>query len=164
MTEQQRFEDYREDGRDQDFEDEAFGWDDEIEKDSEFILLKPGDHPFVVVDFERARYGGGEKMGPCPQAIIHMQFTSPEGEKLTLKHNLYLHKKCEGLISQFFVGIGLKKHGERLKMDWGAVIGRTGHAKIGIRKYNDNEYNDIKRILEPKAAEPQKTAYTEGTF
>ena len=40
-------------------------WDAEISKESDFVLLPAGEYDFKVAAFERARYNGGEKMGPC---------------------------------------------------------------------------------------------------
>lgn len=147
------------------FEDGAYGWDDEIQKDSDFVLLPPGTYDFEVADFERGRYDGGEKMGPCPKAIITLRVKGPNGEVAYVKHNLFLHSKCEGLLSQFFIGIGLKKHGEKLKMQWNKVVGRTGRCKLGIREYNGNEYNEVKKILDPgDAPKPEQVSFTAGSF
>ena len=39
-------------------------------------------------------------------------------------------------------------------MNWSAVTGARGRAKVGKRTYNGNTYNEIKRFLEP-----QETGY-----
>lgn len=112
-----------------------FGWDSEIENDSpEFILLPPGDYDFVVTGFERARHNGSDKLPPCPKAIVDLKISTPQGD-VTLKHNLFLHSKTEGLLCQFFTAIGQRKHGEKISMNWNAVPGSTGRAKIGQRSY-----------------------------
>lgn len=131
----------------------ALGWDSEIENESNFILLKPGEYEFQVIDLIRGYYNGGDKMGPCPKATVVLRINAPEGE-VQLKHNLYLHTKCEGLLSAFFLGIGLKKHGERLRMDWDNVIGKTGRCMVGIRTYNGKEYNEVKSILDRRPGDP----------
>jgi len=146
------------------FEGKEYGWDDEIEKDSEgFTLLEPGEYDFEVVNFERARHNGSAKLPACNKAIITLRVSAPDGRSVDLKHNLFLHSKCEGLLSAFFVGIGLKKHGEKLKMDWSKVVGRRGRCTVGVHEYNGKTYNDIKRILEPKEA-PAQTSFKAGTF
>lgn len=143
------------------------GWDDEIEKDSgEFILLPEGDYDFVVTAFERARHDGSEKLPPCNKAVISLEIESPEGTA-TIKHNLFLHTKTEGMISAFFVGIGQKKHGEKVKPNWGAVVGSKGRAKIGIHKWTNDSgeeksYNQVKKFYEPEDAPAAQ--FTPGAF
>lgn len=126
----------------------AFSWDDEIEKDDDFIVLPDGDYYFRVEGFERGRHPGSEKLPPCPKAIIKIKVFSDQGE-ISLNHNLFLHSRTESMISAFFVGIGLKKKGERLKMDWNKVVGAEGKLKLGTRTYNGNTYNDIKKFYRP---------------
>ena len=50
------------------------GWNDVIENDSpEFVILPDGDYNFEVVDFERGRHNGSEKLPPCNKAIVHIR-------------------------------------------------------------------------------------------
>ena len=42
-------------------------WDDEIERESDFVLLPEGDYDFTVTGFERARHEGSEKLPPWKQ-------------------------------------------------------------------------------------------------
>jgi len=134
--------------------DRELGWDDVIENDSEFILLPEGDYPFMVIDFERGRHGGSQKLPPCNKAILTINIASDQGD-VTIKHNLFLHSKCEGLLCNFFTAIGQREKGEKLKMDWNKVKGSTGECHIIIDEYkgkDGNLYksNKIKRFLEPK--------------
>lgn len=141
------------------------GWEDTIEKDApEFVLLPEGDYDFEVTGFERARYNGGEKLPACNQAKIKLQITTNDGIA-TINHNLFLHSKCEGMLSAFFCAIGQKKHGEKLKMNWNNVIGSKGRAKIGQKVYNDKTYNEVKRFYEPEASTQQSgTNFKPGSF
>ncbi len=131
------------------------GWDDEIEKDgSDFVLLPEGDYHFEIVDFERGRHGGSEKLPACNKAIIHVKIESAEGTT-TLKHNLFLHTKTEGMLCAFFASIGQRQKGEKLKMNWSLVVGSTGRLKLGIRNFtNDSgekrQFNEIKKFYEYK--------------
>lgn len=140
-------------------------WDSPIENDgSEFILLPDGDYDFVVERFERGRYEGGDKLPPCPKATLYLKFTVPEGD-VTVRKDLFLHSKCEGLLCAFFTCIGQRKHGQRVSMNWSAVTGARGRAKVGKRTYNGNTYNDIKRFLEPQEtgyAAPVQQAYPQS--
>ncbi|MDD3404089.1 MAG: DUF669 domain-containing protein [Hespellia sp.] len=132
--------------------DRELGWDEEIQKDSDFIMLPEGDYDFTVDSFERGRHPGSEKLPPCNKAILKLRIESNEGPAV-ITHNLFLHTKTEGMISAFFTAIGQKKKGEKVKMNWNAVIGATGRCKIGMHtwKGNDGEErksNEIKRFYE----------------
>lgn len=150
-----------------------FDWNDEIENESEYTLLPEGDYDFTVVSFERGRYAGSTNLPPCNKAILTIRVESPQG-KTTLKHNLFLHTKTEGLLSEFFIAIGQKKHGEKLRMNWNAVTGARGRCKVYVDKWTGNdgtehESNKIKRFLEPAKATgtpaaPTQRAFTPGSF
>lgn len=146
----------------------AFGWDDTIENDSpNFVTLPEGDYDFVVTEFERARHGGSEKLPPCNKAIVHIKIEGPDGVSI-IKHNLFLHSITEGLLCDFFVGIGQRKRGEKISMNWNAVVGATGKAQVGIRKWvNDNGqeiiFNEIKKFYDPEDGQPQK-GFEAGRF
>lgn len=127
------------------------GWDDEIEKDgSDYVLLPEGDYDFTVESFERGRHNGSEKLPPCNKAMLKLRIDATEGTAL-INHNLFLHTKTEGMLSTFFTAIGQKKKGEKLKMNWNAVIGAKGRCKVGIHTWKNNEGeerkgNDIKKF------------------
>lgn len=136
------------------FEDHELGWDDEIEKDTDYILLAEGDYSFTVESFERARHNGSEKLPACNKAIVYLKIkgrdmeSGREGE-VTIRHQLFLHSKTEGMLCAFFTGIGQRKKGERMKMNWNLVPGSTGKAKIGIREYNGRKFNEVKKFYDP---------------
>lgn len=132
------------------------GWDSTIENDSpEYILLPEGDYDFVVKSFERGRHNGSDKVGPCPKAILTLGIDTYQGEAIVRK-DLLLHSKLEGLLCEFFTCIGQRQHGQRVAMNWNAVPGARGRCKIGTRTYNGNQYNEVKKFLEPAApAAPQ---------
>lgn len=151
------------------------GWDDEIEKESDFVLLDEGDYDFTIVSFERSRHDGSPKLPPCPKAIIYIKIDTIQGST-TIKHNLFLHTKTEGMLSAFFKGIGQKKSGEKLKMDWSKVIGSKGRCRVVRETYTkDNgdisEYNSIKKFYDPagsaqssEAAQTKNKTFTPGKF
>lgn len=143
----------------------ALDWDSEIEKESpEYITLPEGEYEFEVISFERSRYAGGDKLPPCNQAKLKLQITVPEGIA-TINHNLFLHSRCEGILSAFFNCVGQKKHGEKVKMDWGKVLGAKGRAKVGTRIYDGKTFNEVKRFLDPEAAaQPTGTTFKPGSF
>ena len=149
-----------------------YNWDDEISQDSaEFALLPEGEYEFSVTGFERGRYPGGAKLPSCPKATVSLRFVGVEGVAV-IKHNFFLHSKCEGLLCAFFTCLGMRKRGEPLRMDWPGTVGRTGRAKITVRSYTGNDWreyqtNDVKQFLEPEnapAAPAAAQSWTPGAF
>lgn len=138
------------------FMDKALDWDDEIENESEFTLLPEGIYDFEVVKFERGSHNGSEKLPPCKKAVLTIKIYGKDGASTVIKHNLFLHSKCEGILSAFFLAIGEKKRGEKVRMNWNAVTGAKGRCKVYIDKYNGNEYNKIKSFLEPEKPSENK--------
>lgn len=140
------------------------GWDDEISREGgEFLLLPEGDYNFVVESYERARHPGSDKLPACNKAILHLRVTAPEGE-IHLEHNLFLHQRTEGFLSEFFTSIGLKKPGEPLRMNWNQVPGCTGRLKLGVHTWRtkdgeERKSNQVKKFY-PKAA----SNFTPGKF
>jgi hypothetical protein len=142
-------------------QERELGWDDTIEKDGgEFTLLPPGDYDFTVTKVERGRFNGSEKMPPCNQAKLELTVHSPEHGNVVVFHNLFLHTKTEGLLSNFFAGIGQKKKGEPLKMNWPAVFGRTGRLKLEINKFRgrDGEEKTNNQVKSFYPADEQQAA------
>lgn len=152
------------------------GWDDEIEKDgSDFVLLPEGDYNFTVAKFERARFQGSDKMPPCNQAKLELTVHSSEHGDVTIFHNLFLHTKTEGLLSNFFAGIGQKKKGEKLRMNWNAVIGAKGRCLIEHNKYmskgEERVNNQVKKFYpyeevfgKPQQQQGQQAGYQQQSY
>ena len=140
------------------------GWNDVIENDSpEFVILPDGDYDFEVIDFERGRHNGSANLPPCNKAVVHIEVEGPEGTA-TIKHQLFLHTKTEGLLCAFFNGIGQRQKGEKMKMNWNAVVGSKGRCKVGTRKWTNDEgkemvFNEVKKFYEPEAK-----GFTPGKF
>ena len=133
--------------------DHEIGWEDMIEKDSDFVLLPDGLYYFTVVGMERTRHTPNSqnpgKLPACNKAIVSIKIVANEGET-ELRHNLFLHSTTEGMLSAFFAAIGQKKKGEPLRMNWNTIIGATGVCKVGTRQYNNNNYNEVKSMLYPE--------------
>ncbi|PWV97466.1 hypothetical protein DFQ01_121110 [Paenibacillus cellulosilyticus] len=136
-------------------QEREFGWDDTIEKDGGggFTLLPAGDYNFTVSKFERGRFTGSDKMPPCNQAKLDLTIHSPEHGDVVVFHNLFLHTKTEGLLSNFFSAIGQKRKGEPLRMNWNAVVGARGRLKLEVRNYKhngeDRSSNQVKTFYAP---------------
>lgn len=131
------------------------GWDSEIEKEGEpFVIAEPGDYNFTVINFERARFEGSAKMPPCNQAKLTLRLEMADGSVCDVKHNLFLHSKTEWRLCEFFTAIGQRKHGQKVAMNWNAVIGARGRCKISKRSFKNKEgkemwTNDVDKFYEP---------------
>lgn len=153
--------------------DRELNWDDEILEESSFTLLPEGDYDFTVKSFKRSRHLGSAKLPACNKAEIEITVDDGEGNRGTIFHNLFLHTKCEGILSAFFISLGLKKHGEPLRMNWSAVIGAKGRCKVTVDKWTGNDgserqNNKIIKFYEPaqtnvNTTTPQ-TNFKAGTF
>jgi hypothetical protein len=136
------------------------GWDDTIEKDGgEFIVLPAGEYDFTVTKFERGRFAGSTKMPACNQAKLTLTIHSPQGD-VDVFHSLLLHTKTEGFLSNFFAGIGQKKKGEKLRMNWGTVVGSSGRCKLQIHEFTGNDgqkkqSNEVKTFISADEVKPQ---------
>lgn len=135
--------------------DVAMTWDDEIQNDGEgFRVLPEGEYDFTVTDFTRGRFEGSDNMKACPKAELTITLHDPDGD-VTVNENLFLNKKVEWKLCQFFIAIGHRKHGEPLRPNWNAVKGAKGRCKVGIKKWtgkkDGKEYkgNEITAFLEP---------------
>lgn len=130
--------------------DREYDWNDTIQKDAEFTLLPEGLYTFKVKSYERGRHTPNPqnpgKLPACNKATVHIQIVANEGET-ELKHNLFLHSSTEGMLSAFFGAIGQKRKGEPLRMDWNAIVGKSGVCKVGFREYNGNKYNEVKSMI-----------------
>lgn len=70
----------------------------------------------------------------------------------------------EWKLSELFCGVGLKKKGEELRMDWGSLPGKTARAKVGIRegsKDPSKKFNFIEKLYPKEDAKPK---FTPGGF
>jgi len=150
-------------------EEREFSWDDSIENDGpDFTLLPAGDYNFVVTEFERGRHNGSEKLPPCNKAVVTLKFEEPEGIT-TIKYNLFLHTKTEGMLCAFFTGIGQRKKGEKVTMNWNAIVGSRGRAKLAIREWTNDSgelkrFNDVKKIYEHDDTQAHQQNFTPGSF
>ncbi len=147
-------------------------WDGVIENDSpEFVILPEGDYSFEVAKIERARHSGSEKLPACGKATVHIKVEGEEGVAI-IKHNLFLHSVTEGMLCAFFAAIGQRRKGQKATMDWSRVVGSKGMAKVGIKKWTNDEgreivTNEIKKFYDPEAPTKEakgKVGYEPGKF
>ena len=134
----------------------SMGWDDEITAEpTQFIVLKPGEYDFTIENVEKKHFDGSEKTAPCPMACVHIVIKTEEGDA-HVSSNLLLNTKLAWKLAEFFESIGMKKPGEPLKPQWNLGVW-TGKCQIGIREYNGNTYNEVKKFI-PKESALKKLA------
>lgn len=161
-------------------EGRAFSWDDMINNESTFTLVEEGDYDFKVMKVERGRHGGSAKLPACPKVTLTLAILDDSGSELTsLTHNIYMHSSVEGLISAFLLSVGLKKHGEPVRLtEFEKAPGRVGKCHVYKDKWTNDrgeekENNKIKYFLDAvqtapqpsqvsnaPAAQPSQTPYT----
>lgn len=131
------------------------GWEDEIRNDGgPGQILPEGDYDFVVKKFERARHGGSEKIPACNKAVLTLAVSSA-GANGEVPVSLFLYSKFEWKLCQFFTAIGQRRHGEAIRMNWGAVPGAAGRCRVGVRRWTDRdgkerESNEVAEFYPPE--------------
>lgn len=148
-------------------EGRAFSWDDMINNESTFTLVEEGDYDFKVMKVERGRHGGSAKLPACPKVTLTLAILDDSGSELTsLTHNIYMHSSVEGLISAFLLSVGLKKHGEPVRLtEFEKAPGRVGKCHVYKDKWTNDrgeekENNKIKYFLDAApAAQPSQATY-----
>jgi hypothetical protein len=130
---------------------EEIGYEGTIEnEDGGFVLLPDGDYDFTVNKITRSRYEGSAKMPSCNTVSVELTVWGAGGDSATITERFFLVKKFEWKLSQFFLSIGLKKHGEQLVMRWN-IEGYKGKCKVYIDNYkkqdgSDGQSNKIKKF------------------
>ena len=145
-------------------EDREYGWDDEIVNEGQdFEPLPAGDYDFTINHVERGRSQGSEKLPPCNMATVYFDIHGKDHD-ITVKENYILHSRMEWKLSQLFRAVGLKKKDEPLRMNWNALPGLKGRAKIKLvpgYKDPDRLYDSIDKLY-PSDEAPK--CYEAGKF
>ena len=134
----------------------VFDWDDTIVNDGkQFVTLEEGIYEFEVTGLEKSMYepSATSKLPRCNMAIVNLTVHTDEGDAV-IQDKLQMCGKMEWKLAGFFRCIGLKEHGEALKMKWDQVLGRKGRAKITKTKgtKNDNTwFNNVGSYIDPIA-------------
>lgn len=145
-------------------EGRELGWEDSIKQDAQdYEPIPEGDYNVTIEKFDRSRSKGEGKLPPCNMAVVYFTVHVPERE-VTIRENYVLHTSLEWKLSELFRGVGLKKEGEELRMDWSVLPGKTARAKIGLKhgiKDPNKKFNYIEKLY-PK--DTSKPAFTPGGF
>lgn len=135
----------------------ALGWDSEIKNDGgDFKLLPEGVYPFTVRSVEKAYNNGAKNIPACPMAKVTLRVgTGADSSDVT--NNLYLDDSLEWKLCQFFLALGMRKHGEALNLrEFDNAQGKTGWVELEHYTYTDKgedkTINSVKRYLDPADA------------
>lgn len=129
---------------------EEIGYEGTIEnEDSGWVLLPEGDYEFTINKITRGRYEGSDKMPACNSVSVELAVWGAQ-DKVVITERFFLVRKLEWKLSQFFLSIGVKKHGEQLQMRWN-IEGMKGKCKVYIDKYrkqdgSEGQSNKIKKF------------------
>ena len=129
---------------------EEIGYEGTIEnEDGGFVLLPEGDYEFTVSKVTRGRYEGSDKMPACNSVTVELTVWGAQ-DKAVITERFFLVRKFEWKLSQFFLSIGVKKHGEPLNMRWN-IEGMKGKCKVYIDKYHrqdggEGQSNKVKKF------------------
>ena len=135
-------------------DDREFGWDDEIlDEGGSFEPLPEGNYDFTVSKVERSRSNDNTAKGGLPACNMAKVTFSVWGTDSSreITENFILHSKMEWKLSQLFLSVGMKKHGEPLRMNWTAIVGKTGKCKVAVKTFkkkdgSDGTGNEIKKF------------------
>ena len=147
-------------------------WDDEISNESSFVF-PAGNYKFTVEGFEREYFSGSAKIPPCNKAKLTLTVEDELGRTTSINDGLFLIEKMEWKLCAFFLAIGLRKHGEKGRMAWDKVLGRSGMCRLYVDEYEKNgkkyQNNKVDAYLDPEqfpipAEKPAATGWKAGTF
>lgn len=145
----------------EDYRGKEIGWDETVEKGTDFVLLPEGDYDFTVESFERSRFDGSDKVPPCNRAQLKLRIESAEGSSI-VNESLLLYDKMQWKLAEFFLSIGAEEVEGKVRMNWQMVPQATGRATINYRTDKNDptkKYNQVKKFL-PK----QKKEFKAGEF
>lgn len=103
-------------------------WDEVIDDGEgypERVVFEPGDYDFTVKSFER----GKAKDTGRNMAILDLEVTDGS-KKSVVRDWIVLTNKTYWKAANYFRSVGMKKHGEDIKMDWKGSIGKTGRCTL----------------------------------
>ncbi|MCD8308796.1 MAG: hypothetical protein LUD19_02990 [Clostridia bacterium] len=123
----------------------TFDWNDEIDPwdmEDRYEPLPEGDYNFTVKEYERAWHNGSAKVPACNKAIVTFTIHG-ESKDMTVKESFFLCSAFGWKLKALFESVGLLKHGEKLRMQWDKLEGKTGKCHLYVDTYTD--MNGVKR-------------------
>jgi hypothetical protein len=133
-------------------DDDVIDFDSTIENDGEgFTILPNGDEvEYEIKEIEKGRNADGTK----PMVKIKLVATSTKGlGRTSITDSITMSRKSEWKLCEFFTSMGMRKHGEKLQLNWD-LVGAKGRATVSVDEWvgRDGEKrksNKIKHYLIP---------------
>jgi len=139
--------------------DKVLGWEDPLPTDENerkaFTCLPDGDYWFRVMKVEQ----GTASTDGAPMAQIEMLVKSVSGDAW-VTDRIKMVETMIWKLQQFFSCVGLRQHGQPFRMNWSAVPGTFGYARLKTTTISQGRFagqkrNEIERYLdEPTDEEP----------
>lgn len=135
---------------------EIIDWDGEVGNDGQdFAVLPDGDSVrATILTVEK----GHKKDGSAPQVKLTLRAISENGNgEALVRDYITMTRKSEWKLCELFSALGLRKHGETLKMRWD-IEGMTFRATVLVDSYTGKggdimKSNKIKKYLAPTDAQ-----------
>jgi hypothetical protein len=141
-------------------------WDSPIDEEGIVgSILPKGEYLFMVKSMTKG-VSKGEKTAGAPQAKLVLQIYDKEDMELRKPigiafDRLTLHDSTWGLVCQFFVAIGERKHGETIDARWDMVPGAAGRVILEPHTFDGKDSMQVKQYLDPiPKAQPEEQAPT----
>lgn len=145
----------------------VYDWDSEIGVDgADFSPLPAGTYAFAVTDLKKEYFSGSAKLPACPRAALTLEVFDPDsGRTVTVYDTLLLCAKMEWKVSSYLRAVGLKKHGEKIRPNWDAMVGKSGVVEVTIEDYQNKEgatrqRNRVKSYVDADGIGPATTPKT----
>jgi len=141
--------------------DEILGFDAEINEE-ERLPLEPGLYVFKVKAFEPS----ASQSSGVPLSMVTMLLYSPDSPTPVGKIRDWfpMTRKAEWKICAYFRTIGMKKHGQPLRMDWPGSVGKFGICQIIEEEYNRNIRAKVGAYIDNEDVEDLKLISLLETF
>lgn len=140
---------------------EVFDWDSEISADGQdFTPLPEGDYIYEITEMKKEYFSGSDKIPACPRAALTLKvYAEDMSRSVTVYERLLLCAKMEWRVSGFLRSIGVKKHGQKVRPNWDAMVGKTGIAHFTIEDYTSKDgahrqRNHLDRFIDKDGSTP----------
>jgi len=111
--------------------------------------IPEGEHYFRVLAVAK----GFDEKHQCDAAIVTM--TVRAGEiTAKIQDRLPCHTDFEWKLGAFFKSLGLRKSGEKIRMNWDAAVGQWGRLKVVIKKGDTRDFHNVGSYLDRNGKEP----------
>jgi len=113
------------------------------------IGIPEGEHYFRVRNVTK----GFDEKHQCDAATVTLEVRAGE-TTATIQDKLPCHTAFEWKLGAFFKSLGLRKSGEKLRMNWDAAVGQWGRCKIVIKKGRERDFHNIGSYLDRNGKQP----------